>query len=114
MKRLLGFVLVMALAAVSAFAEVVPGYEAIIEDFYRRGNYVKIVKNENNVVYWEKSAVHGFLVDNDEFTVVGSFSAHSGKIGDATNFHTRKWEMTADDDGNIIITVVSASGLKKK
>ena len=104
MKKLLLLVLV-SLLSFSAFAQFVPNADKIIEDFYSRGKYIKVIKDENNLSYFNKNDVRGFVVDEDDFYVIGSFEAFTGKIDtSASNFSIKRWNINADDEGNIIIT----------
>ena len=103
MKKLLLLVL-FSLLSVSVFAQFIPDADKIIEDFYSRGKYIKVIKDESNIVYFNKESVQGFLIDEDDFTFVGGFDAHSSKIGEGSNFNTRRWNIGADEEGNIIIT----------
>ena len=103
MKKLVLFALV-SLLSVSAFAQIIPNTDKIIEDFYKRGKYIKVVKDESNIAYFNKETVQGFFVDENEFTIVGGFNAHTSKIDEGSNFGAKKWSIEADEDGNIIIT----------
>lgn len=104
MKKLLLLVL-FSLLSVSVFAQFIPNADKIIEDFYNRGKYIKVIKDASNLSYYNKDDVRGFVVDEDDFYVIGSFEAFTGKIeASASNFNIKRWNLSSDDEGNIIIT----------
>ncbi|MCR5217305.1 hypothetical protein [Treponema sp.] len=106
-----GFVGVVELLAmifttfVLAFASVVPNSEEIIEKFWKQGNYIKVIKDSNNICYYYKNSVTGINVDEDDYEIASmEYNVWTSKNGDFTSYNIKKWNINSDDDGNIIIT----------
>lgn len=106
MKKLFLLVTLLFLS-VAVFAQVIPNSDKIIQDFYSHGKYIKVVKDENNLSYYNKDAVLGFIVDEDDFYVLSIFNpltSSSKEQADFTNFNIKRWSINADAESNIIIT----------
>ena len=106
MKKLLFFTALLSLS-VAVFAQVIPNSDKIIENFYSRGKYIKVVKDESNISYYNKEAVLGFIIDEDDFYVLSVFNPLTSSTKgepEATNFNFKRWNINADAEGNIILT----------
>lgn len=106
MKKIFVLMLVSMIAVVSAFSQVFPNADKIAEDFWERGSYIKVIKDKKNIVYYGKANVYGFFIDEDDFNILGEFNALTFKPvpGDVAEFGMRKWDISSDENGNIIIT----------
>ncbi|MBO7421181.1 MAG: hypothetical protein J6U06_08695 [Spirochaetaceae bacterium] len=104
MKKII-LIALISLIAVSAFAAVFPNAEAVVEDFWNRGNYIKIIKDKNNIAYYAKSTISGINIDEDDMEIATiGYDIWSGKNGDSTSFNSKRWNFSTDANGNIIIS----------
>ena len=86
------------------FASVFPNAEKIVEDFWNRGNYIKIIKDTDNICYFYKVSVAGINIDEDDMEIASmGYNVWSGKNGDTTSYNIKKWKFSSDENGNIII-----------
>ncbi|MBR6079940.1 MAG: hypothetical protein IKP60_07275 [Treponema sp.] len=86
-----------------SFAEVFKDGDKITEDFFSRGSYIKLVKDSNNISYFSKSAVSGVNIDEDDIEIFTTGGAEYEKAY-SHSYNIKKWNITADSNGNIIIT----------
>lgn len=107
MKRIVFSVLLFGIVAVSAaFANVFPNAEKIVEDFWTRGSYIKIVRDDDNISYVAKISVAGIEVDEDDIDIaMTGYSVWTGRSGASNaSFGTKKYNIESDSEGNIVIT----------
>lgn len=91
-------------AATLAFGEVFPNADKMVEDFFTRGKYIKIVKDGNNIVYFPKAGVCGINIDEDDMEIATiGYNIWTGENGDAQSYNVKKWDFSGDTDGNIIL-----------
>ena len=89
----------------SIFCEVFANSEKIVEDFFNKGKYIKIIKNDNNIYYYSKDCIAGISVDEDDIKIASmGYDIWTGHNGDSVNYSTDKWSVSSDDNSNIIIT----------
>ena len=78
--------------------------EGIVEDFWNRGTYIKIVRDSNNICYFYKQSVAGINLDEDDMEIASmGYNVWSGKNGDSTSYNIKRWKFSNDENGNIII-----------
>ena len=78
----------------------------MVEDFWVYGNYIKIIKNENNICYLYKNSISAINIDEDDMEISSEgFNIWTGdKNGNSTSFNIKKWDFKSDKSGNIIIS----------
>ena len=104
MKKIL---LLCFLSAISfpSFSSVVAGAEKIIEDFWNKGTYIKIVDNSNNIRYLSKTSVSGIHVDENDYTILFmGFDEWYQSNGSCITCNIKRWSVSSDENCNIIIT----------
>ncbi|WP_303842511.1 hypothetical protein [Selenomonas ruminantium] len=105
MKKFISKIAVVSTTIIMAFANVVPHSEEIIENFWKQGSYIKVIKDSNNICYFYKDSVAGITVDGDSYAIASmGYNIWTGKNGDSTSYNIKRWDIKSDDDGNIIIT----------
>ena len=105
MRKIILTVLVL-FAGTLAFSDVFPNSEKIVEDFWKNGSYVKIIKDENNIRYVAKVSVAGISIDEDyiEIAMTG-YSVWTGKEGASNaSFSIKKYNIESDGNGNLVIS----------
>lgn len=103
MKKFLISFALLVLASLG-FSEVFPNADKITEDFWTNGNYIKIVKDKNNICYFYKPCIAGINIDEDDMEIATmGYNIWSGKNGDTTSYNVSRWKITSDSSGNIII-----------
>lgn len=98
--------LVFALLAMSSlgFSEVFQNSDKIAENFWNNGNYIKIIKNKNNICYFYKPCIAGINLDENDMEIATmGYNIWSGRNGDTVSYNIARWNITADNNGNIII-----------
>lgn len=105
MKKIFVLMLVSMIAVVSAFAEVFPNAENLVENFWNHGNFIKVVKDSKNIAYYNKAQISSLRVDEDdmELSTLG-YDVFTGKNNSSASFNVRSWNMESDENGNIIIS----------
>lgn len=94
----------MLLCSSLCFAKTFEGGESLVETFFNKGNYIKIVKNEDNIYYCPKSAIVSIRIDEDDICFVAyGYSLYTGKMNDTFTFNINKNSVELDEDSNIII-----------
>lgn len=105
MRKIILLVLVL-FASTFVFADVFPNSEKIVEDFWKKGSYIKIVRDEDNVTYMAKVSVAGIEIDEDDIDIaMTGYSIWTGKPGSGNAvFSVKKYNIESDSEGNIIIS----------
>ncbi|MBO7639659.1 MAG: hypothetical protein J6Y16_08505 [Treponema sp.] len=98
--------ILMVLAGSLFFADVFPNSEKIVEDFWKNGSYVKIIKDENNIRYVAKVSVAGISIDEDDIEIaMTGYSVWTGKEGASNaSFSVKKYDIESDSNGNLVIS----------
>lgn len=61
-------------AATLAFGEVFPNGELMVEEFFSRGKYIKVIKDSNNIAYFSANNVRGLHIDENDIKIdTGSY-----------------------------------------
>lgn len=104
MKKIL-LVLALLAACSIGFSEVFKDGDKIVENFWNNGNYIKIIKNENNICYFYKPCIAGINIDEDDMEIATmGYNIWSGKNEDTVSYNIKRWKIISDENGNIIIT----------
>ena len=103
MRKIILLVLVL-FAGTMAFSDVFPNSEKITEDFLTRGSYVKVVKDKKNIVYISKLTVVAVHIDENDIEIEMCQTDEKQLLGDVPSYNIKKWNITSDENGNIIIT----------
>ena len=102
MKKILVLSLLMAFA-VGAFADVFPNSETIVENFIENGKYIKVIKNQKNIIYFLRQTVSGISIDENDMKIFTIGAVDDEEAFDYS-YSIKKWKIEQDDYGNIIIT----------
>ena len=103
MKKIIGAFLILLCSSI-CFAEVFPGSDKIVETFYKKGTYIKYIKNQNNIYYVPKDTVAAVQVDEKKIVFQWNDNDAIGNDEDEEEFFFSKWNIESDEDGNIIIS----------
>lgn len=101
-----GFLLaIMLLVTSSVFCATFDNSEKIVENFWNKGTYIKIIKDSNNICYYYKENVAGLIIDENDMEIYPmGFDPWTGKTGSVVSFNISRWVFSSDENGNIIIT----------
>ena len=104
MKKLV-LILAVLFTTTLAFAEPWKGGEEIVEKFFKKGTYVKLIADDD-VNYYYKSTIVTVNIDDDElqFRTIIPVQTFGGRDNNEPEFSIKKFKIESDDDGNIIIT----------
>lgn len=103
-KSFFSILLFVVFAITPCFCEVFPNSAELVEDFFQRGKYIKIIKDEDNICYFYKDCVAGINIDENDMEIASmGYNVWSGKNGDSTSYNIKKWVFSSDAEGNIII-----------
>lgn len=98
MKKLL---VAVALLVASSF---VFANESILENFWNKGQVVKIVENDK-ITYVNKSAISTIEIDGDKVTIINNTYNTQAKANWTLKYYTSKnYDISADNAGNVVIT----------
>ena len=120
MKKLFIGILFLIVSSV-AFAEVFyeGKSEQILDLFWEKGNVIKIIQDENNIQYINKSFIQTIAIDEDDMKIQCYTSEDMillvGSVKNDNNmtFNIDKCNISSDDKGNIIIVNIPKSKKKK-
>lgn len=103
MKKL--FLIVCVLFSTSfMFAEVFDGGQELVESFFKKGTYVKIIKDSNNISYIPNSCISSIEIDEDEIEIATTgYTIWTGKNNSSFDISIKKYNVFLDEDCNIII-----------
>lgn len=102
-KIIIGIVFLFVSAFV--FGEPFKNGEKIVIDFFEKGQYIKIIKDENNISFIAKSTVSGINIDEDDIEIATiGYNVMTGKNGDSESYNIKRWNIVTDENGNIIIS----------
>ena len=87
------------------FAKPFEGGEEIVEKFFRQGSYVKLIA-EDDVNYYYKPTIVTINIDENEleFRTIIPVETFGGRDNNEPEFSLRKFNISSDEEGNIIIT----------
>lgn len=105
MKKIAVIAAGLILSAVAVSAAPIAGSEEIIEKFWTQGSYIRIEKSLNAYVYYNKDAIAGIIVDEDDYKIASLiYDVWSGEKEGVSSFSIKRWNVESDSNGNIIIT----------
>ena len=84
------------------FAEVFKDSETYVESFLESQKYIKIYRDKNNIRYIPLNSVSQIDIDEDDFKIT-TIIINDEKESETYNFSIRKWSISNDENGNIII-----------
>ena len=83
------------------FSEVFNNGEQIVGAFLDHGEYVKIIENKDTIIYYPKASICYIIIDENDIEIATSFTEN----GESNNsYNIKKWNISSDEKGNIIIT----------
>lgn len=95
----------LLLASSLCFADVFKDGEKIVDTFFNKGSFIKVVENKNNIDYTNKSLISSIEIDENDIEIAtNGYSFMSGKNNDSTSYNVSKWNIENDEYGNIVIT----------
>lgn len=103
MKKIVSALFIILCSSV-CFAEVFPGSDKIAEIFYKKGTYIKYIRNQNNIYYVPKDTVAAIQVDEKKIVFQWNDNDAIGNDEDEEEFFFSKWNIESDEDGNIVIS----------
>lgn len=105
MKKLLLALIALFTMFYSLSADTFQDGEKITEDFFNRGQFVKVIKNKNNTYYFSKPTISGIRIDEDdmEISTIG-FNIWTGKNDKGLKYEIDDYDIKNDENGNIIIS----------
>lgn len=119
MKKLTVMVVACLLTIGSCFADVFAGAEKMIENFMAKGTYIKVVSDSDNCTYVNKDYVSFIAIDEDDMKIFTPktnlfYFYNLVKVtgGNVAQFDLSSFDITSDDNCNIIITVKSKKSKK--
>lgn len=99
MKKITILLALMFTLLFSVFAEPFSSAEKLVEDFWNKGQYIKII--DGNVVrYHNKSSIHIIVLSGNKMTICYPGANNPSY---AAAYEIDKWEIKSDGMGNIII-----------
>lgn len=107
MKKLFISICLLLIGTSFIFADRNPKGEEMVEKFLNYGTYVKLIaKDDDDVNYYYKPQIVSIQVDDDdlEFRMIISVETFGGRDNNEPSFSFSKFNITSDENGNIIIT----------
>ena len=99
MKKITILLVLMFTLLFSVFAEPFNGVEKLVEDFWNKGQYIKIIEG-NRVVYRNKSSIILIVLSENKMTI---FYPTVNNPVYGFDYEIDKCEIKSDGMGNIII-----------
>lgn len=104
MKKIILSSLVLLVGFV-CFGETFPGGKEIVETFLNKGSYIKVVQDANNISYTNKDLISSLAIDENDIEIAtNGYNFMTGKNNDSASYNIKKWNITSDENGNIVIT----------
>ena len=78
--------------------------ESIVDNFFNKGQVVKIVEDDK-IRYVNKSSIYTIEIAKDEIEIVSDpYSVFTKVPRTVKTYAAKKYDIVSDDDGNIVIT----------